>query len=104
MQRTYGLGWCRPPSFQLYHVTKPASSNQFPNFEMHDAKIASAKEQDHHEPLLQEEGQPGGAEGRVTGAHEADLDSWDLFCITLRADEIQDFDTRWDQVLLSTSE
>ena len=41
---------------------------------------------------------------RVTGAHEAVLDYSDLFSITLHSNDIQDFDTRWDQVLLSTSE
>ena len=41
---------------------------------------------------------------RVTGAHEAVLDDTDLFSVTLEGDDIQDFDTRWDQVLLSTSE
>ena len=41
---------------------------------------------------------------RVTGAHEAVLDYSDLFRITSQGDGIQDFDTRWDQVLLSTSE
>ena len=41
---------------------------------------------------------------RVTGTHEAVLDYKDLLRITLHGDNIQDFDTRWDQVLLSTSE
>ena len=37
---------------------------------------------------------------RVTGAHEAVLGYSDLFRITLH-DDIQEFDTRWDEVLLS---
>ena len=41
---------------------------------------------------------------RVTGAREAVLDYSDLFSITLHGDDIQDFDTRWDQVVQSTSE
>ena len=38
---------------------------------------------------------------RVTGAHDTVLDSADLFSITLRSDDVQDFDTRWDEILLS---
>ena len=38
---------------------------------------------------------------RVTGAHDAVLDYADLFSITLRDDNVQDFDTRWDEILLS---
>ena len=38
---------------------------------------------------------------RVTGAHNAVLDHADLFPVTLRDDNIQEFDTRWNAVLLS---
>ena len=38
---------------------------------------------------------------RVTGAHDAVLDYADLFAVTLHDDNIQEFDTRWDDVLLS---
>ena len=38
---------------------------------------------------------------RVTGAHDTVLDYVDLFSITLRNDDVQDFDTRWDEILLS---
>ena len=39
---------------------------------------------------------------RVTDAHEVVLDYSDLFRITLlHGDDVQDFDTRWDEVLLS---
>ena len=31
------------------------------------------------------------------------LDSADLFSITLRTDNVQDFDTRWDEILLSVT-
>ena len=41
---------------------------------------------------------------RVTGAHEAVLDYSDVFRITLLDDGVQDFDTRWDEVLLSISQ
>ena len=38
---------------------------------------------------------------RVTGAHDAVLDCADLFFVTLHDDNIQEFDTRWHEVLLS---
>ena len=38
---------------------------------------------------------------RVTGAHEVVLYYSDLFRIALRGDDVQGFDTRWDEVLLS---
>ena len=37
----------------------------------------------------------------VTGAHDAVLGYADLFSVTLHDDNIQEFDTRWDEVLLS---
>ena len=40
---------------------------------------------------------------RVTGAHDTVLDYADLFSVTLRNDNVQEFDTRWDEVLLSMS-
>ena len=40
---------------------------------------------------------------RVTGAHDTVLDYANLFSVTLRDDNIQEFDTRWDEVLLSMS-
>ena len=36
---------------------------RFPNFEIHDAKIASALKRDHHELPFEEESQSGGAKG-----------------------------------------
>ena len=38
---------------------------------------------------------------RVTGPHDTVLDYADLFSVKLHNDIIQDFDTRWDEVLLS---
>ena len=38
---------------------------------------------------------------RVTGAHDTVLDYVDLFSITLCNDNVQDFGTRWDEILLS---
>ena len=40
---------------------------------------------------------------RVTGAHDTVLDYADLFSVTLHDDNIQEFDTRWDEFLLSMS-
>ena len=36
---------------------------------------------------------------RVTGARDRVLDYADLFSITLRNDDVQEFDTRWDEIL-----
>ena len=41
---------------------------------------------------------------RATGACDAGQDLSDLFIICVHDDDIQDFDTRWDQALLSSSE
>ena len=38
---------------------------------------------------------------RVTGAHDRVLDYADLFTITLRNDDVQEFVTRWDEILSS---
>ena len=38
---------------------------------------------------------------RVTGAHDTVLDNANLFSVTLRDDNIQEFNTRWDEVLVS---
>ena len=98
----------------------------FPNFEMLDAKIASASDkiiqnshfQNYHfkkkvsleEKKAQKEGRfPRGRQiafmiydsFRVTGAHDTILDCADLFSVSLHDDNIQEFDTRWDEVLLS---
>ena len=40
---------------------------------------------------------------RVTVAHDTVLDYADLLSVTLHDDNIQEFDTRWDDVLLSMS-
>ena len=38
---------------------------------------------------------------RVTGAHDSVENYADLFTIALRNDDIQDFDSKWDEILLS---
>ena len=37
----------------------------------------------------------------ATGAHDTVLDYADLFTITHRNNDVQEFDTRWDEILLS---
>ena len=95
----------------------------FPNFEMLDAKIASALDQiiqnSHFKKKVRLEEQKAWKEDqfprgrqiafmtndylRVTGAHDTVLDYADLFSIALHDDNIQEFDTRWEEVLLSMS-
>ena len=48
---------------------------------------------------LQEKGQSGGTAS--SGAHDTVLDYADLFTITLRNDDVQAFDTRWDEIPFS---
>ena len=38
---------------------------------------------------------------RVSGVHDTVLDHADLFTITRRNDDVQEFDTKWDEILLS---
>ena len=40
---------------------------------------------------------------RVTGAHDTVSDCADLFSVILRDDDVQECDTRWDEVLLFMS-
>ena len=40
---------------------------------------------------------------RVTGAHDTVLDYADLFSVILRDDNVQEFDTRWIEILLSVT-
>ena len=93
----------------------------FPNFEMLDAGIASALNKSIHNSYFKKkvslEEQKAQKEDRflrgrqiacmiydyfrVTGAHDTVVGSADLFTITLRHDDVQEFDTRWDEILLS---
>ena len=41
---------------------------------------------------------------QVTGAHDAVLDYADLLTITLRNDDVQEFDSKWDEILLSMTQ
>ena len=40
---------------------------------------------------------------RVTGAHDTGHNDADLFTITLHNDDVEEFDTRWDEILLSVT-
>ena len=40
---------------------------------------------------------------QVTGAHDTVLDYADLFSVTLRNDDVEEIDTRWDEILLSVT-
>ena len=93
----------------------------FPNFEMLDARIASALNEiiqnSYFKTKVSLEERKAQKEDRflrgrqiaymiydylrATGAHDTVLDCADLFSITLRNDDLQDFDTRWDEILLS---
>ena len=102
---------------------RSVSGKNFPNFEMLDAKIASALNKiilkSQFKKMVSLEEQKAQKEDqflrgrriafmiydyfRVTGAHDTVLDYADLFSVTLRDDNIQEFDTRWDEVLLPMS-
>ena len=97
--------------------SRSIAGKNFPNFEMLDAKIASALNKIiQNSPfkkwvsLEEQKAQRGDRflRGRqiafmiydyfrVTGAHDTVLDYADLFSITLRDDNVEEFDTRWDE-------
>ena len=103
--------------------SRSVCGKDFPSFEMLDAKVASAlnkiiqNSQFKNKVSLEE--QKAQKEDqllrgrqiafmiydyfRVTGAHDTVLDYAELFSVTLHDDNIQEFDTRWDEVLLSMS-
>ena len=110
-------------SMENFSSSRSGSGKIFPNFEMLDAKIASAlnkiiqnsqfkKKVSLEEQRAQKKDRfPRGRQIafmiydylRVTGAHDTVLDYADLFSVTLCDDNIQEFDTRWDEILLSMS-
>ena len=95
----------------------------FPNFEMLDAKISSALnkviQNSYFKKKVSLEERKAHLQDRffgrrqiafmiyeyfrVTGATDTVLDYVELFSITVRNDDFQDFDTRWDGMLLSLS-
>ena len=101
--------------------SRSIAGQDFPNFELLDARIASVlkkiiqnsqfkKKVSLEEQRAQKEDRfLRGRQiaymiddySRVTGAHDTVLDYADLFSITLRNDNVQNFDTRCDEFLLS---
>ena len=115
-----------PMIWKVMRVLKSSRSiegKDFPNFEMLDAKIASALNKIIQNSQIKKkvslEEQKAQKEDRfvrgrqvafmiydyfrVTGAHDTVLDFADLFSVTLHDENIQEFDTRRDEVLLSMS-
>ena len=90
--------------------SRSTAGENFPNFELLDARIASASNKiDHPEFPLQEKGQSGTEKLRkkigslkTDRLHDPRLLP-DLFSVTLHDNNIQEFDTRWDEVPLSMS-
>ena len=100
--------------------SRSVAGKNFPNFEMLDAKIASALNKiiknSHFQKKVSFEEQKAQKEGRflrgrqiafmiydyfrVTGAHDTVLDYADLFSVTRRGDNVQDFDMRWDEIFI----
>ena len=92
-----------------------------PNFEVLDARIASALNKcihnSHFKRRISLEEQKAQKEDRflrgiqiayqiydyfrVTGTHDSVENYADLFTIALRSDDIQEFDSKWDGILLS---
>ena len=101
--------------------SRSVQGHHFPNFEMLDAKIASALNKITKNSYLQKKvsleqrkahRQDRFHRGRqiafmiyqyfqLTGAHNTVLDYADSFTLTIRNDDVQEFDTRWDENLLS---
>ena len=95
-----------------------------PKFEVLDARIASALNKNIHNSLFKRrisleerkaQKQDRFLRGRqiayliyeyfrVTGAHDSVENYADLFTISLRNDDIQEFDSKWDEILLSMTQ
>ena len=107
----------------FFKSSRSIKGTDFSNFEMLDAKIASALnkiiQNSHFKKKVSLEEQKAHKEDRflrgrqiafmiydyfrVTGAHDTVLDYADLFSVTLHDDNVQEFGTIWDEVLLSMS-
>ena len=105
-------------------TSQSIGGHTFPNFEMLDAKSASVLKKiimsSNFKKKISQEEEKAQLEDRflrgrqivyliyddfrVTGALEAVLDFTDLFSVTLRGDDVQDFDTRYNEVLSTISE
>ena len=103
------------------NFTSSVRGIQMPNFEVLDARIASALNKiihnSHFKRRISLEEQKAQKQDRflrgrqiacfiheyfrVTGAHDSVENYADLFTISLRNDDIQEFDSKWDGILLS---
>ena len=98
--------------------SQSVAGKNFPNSEMLDAKVASALnkiiQKSQVKKKVSVEEQKAQKEDRflrgrqialiydyfrVTGAHDTVLGYADLFSVILQDDNVQEFDTRWDEVL-----
>ena len=99
--------------------SRSVAGKNVPNVEMLNAKIAFALnkilQSSHFKKKVSLEDQKAQKEGRflrgrqiafmiydysrVTGAHDAVLDYADIFSVVLQDDNVQEWDTRWDEVL-----
>ena len=94
---------------------------RMPDFDVLDAKIASALKKIIHNTrfkkkfsLEEQKAPPPQKKGqnafliyeyfRVTGANDSVENYADLFTIVLRNDDIQEFDSKWDEILLSMTQ
>ena len=122
---SYAMFWIKEvemvDSMEEFKSSRSTVEKNFPNFEVLDAKLASALnkiiQNSHFKKKISLEEQKAQKEDRflrgrqimiydyfrVTGAHDTVWDYADLFSVTLHYDNIQEFDTRWDEVLLSLS-
>ena len=105
-------------SMEELKSSRSDAGKNFPNVEMLDAKIASALnkiiQNSRFEKKVSLEEQTAQEEDRllrgrqiafmiydyfrVTGAHDTVLDYADFFSVNLHDDNVQDFETRWDEV------
>ena len=108
-------------SMEELKSSRSVSGTNFPNFEMLDARIASSLnkiiQNSYFKKKVSLEEQRAQKEDRflrgrqiaymiydsATGAHDTVLDYADLLSFTLRSDDVQEFDTRWDEILLSVA-
>ena len=110
-------------SIEELKSSRSVCGKDFPNFEMLDAKIVSALNKiiqnsqfkkkvslEEHKAQKEDRFLRGRQTVfmiydyfRVTRAHDTVLDYADVFSVTLHDDNIQKFDTRWNEVLLTVS-
>ena len=103
--------------------SRSIEGKDFPNFGLLDARVASALnkiiQNSHFKKKVSLEVQKVQRERRflrgrqiahmiydyfrVTGSHDTVVDCADLFSVTLHNDNVQDFDTRWDEIRLSVT-